>query len=195
MVWMTDTSAEAAKRRAAEQLTAATAAMVTIGNTEAEEEAARRKAEREAKKAAEEEARKKVRPAGEGGETAEMRAAEAPERWGCGVAGGGCGGWAAEALAAGRGVARPQAEEEKRAAEEEAARAAAEATAALLASGDPVLRVRALLSEKEPGAVVKEIKELTVEGGVAGARGGMLGGGPLGSQAFALAPEPSLSRT
>lgn len=57
---MTDTSAEAAKQRAREQLSAATAALVTVGNMEAEQEAARRKAEREAKKAAEEEARKKV---------------------------------------------------------------------------------------------------------------------------------------
>ena len=38
-----------------EQLTAATAAMVTQGNIEAEEEAARKKAEREAKKKAQEE--------------------------------------------------------------------------------------------------------------------------------------------
>ncbi len=50
VVWMTDTSEEAMKKRAAEQLTAATAAMVTQGNIEAEAEAARKKAEKEAKK-------------------------------------------------------------------------------------------------------------------------------------------------
>jgi translation initiation factor 5 len=43
-----------------EQLSAATAALVTVGNIEAEEEAARKKAEKEAKKKAEEEARKQV---------------------------------------------------------------------------------------------------------------------------------------
>lgn len=48
VVWMTDTSAEAAKRRAEAQLTAATASMVTVGNIEAEEEAARKRAEKKA---------------------------------------------------------------------------------------------------------------------------------------------------
>ncbi|KAG2429283.1 hypothetical protein HXX76_011051 [Chlamydomonas incerta] len=119
VVWMTDTSTEAAKRRAQEQLTAATAALVTLGNLEAEQEAARRKAEREAKKTAEEEARKK-------------------------------------------------AEEEKKAAEEAAARAAAAAQAAALASADPVVRLRALLADKDAPTVVKELKGMTVEGGVAG---------------------------
>nr|BBC28485.1 eukaryotic translation initiation factor 5 [Eudorina sp. NIES-3984]BBC28496.1 eukaryotic translation initiation factor 5 [Eudorina sp. 2006-703-Eu-15] len=120
VVWMTDTSAEAANRRAQEQLTAATAAMVTLGNLEAEQEAARRRAEREARKAAEEEARKK-------------------------------------------------AEDAKRAAEEEAARAAAEAKAAALASADPVVRLRALLADKDAPTIVKEIRAMTgVEGGTAG---------------------------
>jgi hypothetical protein len=50
VVWMTDTSAEAVAARAAEQLTNATAAMVTQGNIEAELEKERKKAEREAKK-------------------------------------------------------------------------------------------------------------------------------------------------
>lgn len=50
-VWMTDTSEEAMKRRAAEQLSAATAALVTQGNIEAEREAARLKAEQEAEAA------------------------------------------------------------------------------------------------------------------------------------------------
>lgn len=59
VVWMTDTSEEAMKRRAAEQLSAATAAMVTQGNVEAEREEdrkreeKRRKEEEEAAKAAE----------------------------------------------------------------------------------------------------------------------------------------------
>ncbi|GFR43167.1 hypothetical protein Agub_g4216 [Astrephomene gubernaculifera] len=75
VVWMTDTSAEAAKRRAQEQLTAATAAMVTVGNLEAEQEAARRKAEREAKRAAEEEARKKAEEEKRAAEEAAARAA------------------------------------------------------------------------------------------------------------------------
>ncbi|KAG2486162.1 hypothetical protein HYH03_015126 [Edaphochlamys debaryana] len=119
VVWMTDTSAEAAKRRAQEQLTAATAALVTVGNLEAEQEAQRRKAEREAKKAAEEEARKK-------------------------------------------------AEDEKRAAEEAAARAAAEAQAAALASGDPVVRLRAVLAERDAPSVVKELRAMDVPGGLAG---------------------------
>lgn len=52
VVWMTDTSAEAVKKRAEEQLTAATAAMVTQGNIEAEQAEERKKARR----AAEEEA-------------------------------------------------------------------------------------------------------------------------------------------
>ena len=56
MVWMTDISEEAIKRRAEEQLSAATAAMVTVGNIEAEQEAARKRAEKEAQKRAEEEA-------------------------------------------------------------------------------------------------------------------------------------------
>jgi hypothetical protein len=47
---MTDTSAAAVAARAAEQLTQATAAMVTQGNIEAEREEARKKAEKEAKK-------------------------------------------------------------------------------------------------------------------------------------------------
>ncbi|KAF5838715.1 eukaryotic initiation factor [Dunaliella salina] len=56
VVWMTDTSAEAAKQRAQEQLTSATAAMVTQGNIEAEQEAQRKRE----KKKAEEEARAKA---------------------------------------------------------------------------------------------------------------------------------------
>lgn len=50
VVWMTDTSEEAAKRRAAEQLSAATAAMVTQGNIEAERAEAEKKAKKEAKR-------------------------------------------------------------------------------------------------------------------------------------------------
>lgn len=50
VVWMADTSADAVAARAAEQLTAATAAMVTQGNIEAELEKERRRAEKEAKK-------------------------------------------------------------------------------------------------------------------------------------------------
>jgi translation initiation factor 5 len=51
VVWMTDTSAAAMEARAAEQLSSATAALVTQGNVEAEAEAARK---REEKRAAEE---------------------------------------------------------------------------------------------------------------------------------------------
>jgi translation initiation factor 5 len=47
---MTDTSAAAVAARAAEQLTAATAAMVTQGNIEAERAEAKKKAKAEAKK-------------------------------------------------------------------------------------------------------------------------------------------------
>lgn len=47
---MTDTSEEAARRRAAEQLSAATAAMVTQGNIEAERAEAEKKAKKEAKR-------------------------------------------------------------------------------------------------------------------------------------------------
>ncbi len=47
---MTDTSEEAARRRAQEQLTAATAAMVTQGNIEAERAEAEKKAKKEAKR-------------------------------------------------------------------------------------------------------------------------------------------------
>ena len=50
---MTDTSAEAVAARAAEQLTSATAAMVTQGNIEAELEKERKRAEKEARKQAE----------------------------------------------------------------------------------------------------------------------------------------------
>lgn len=47
---MTDTSEEAARKRAQEQLTAATAAMVTQGNIEAERAEAEKKAKKEAKR-------------------------------------------------------------------------------------------------------------------------------------------------
>lgn len=50
VVWMTDTSAEAVAARAAEQLTAATAALVTQGNIEAEKAEAKKRAKAEAKK-------------------------------------------------------------------------------------------------------------------------------------------------
>jgi translation initiation factor 5 len=55
VVWMTDTSEEAARKRAQEQLTAATAAMVTQGNIEAERAEAEKKAKKEAKRKAKEE--------------------------------------------------------------------------------------------------------------------------------------------
>ncbi|GLI62885.1 eukaryotic translation initiation factor 5 [Volvox africanus] len=74
VVWMTDTSAEAASRRAQEQLTAATSAMVTLGNMEAEQEAAKRRAEREAKKTADEEAKRKVEDAKRAAEAAAAKA-------------------------------------------------------------------------------------------------------------------------
>lgn len=50
VVWMTDTSAAAVAARAAEQLTAATAALVTQGNIEAEKAEAKKRAKAEAKK-------------------------------------------------------------------------------------------------------------------------------------------------
>lgn len=59
VVWQTDTSAEAVKARAEEQLTAAMSSMVTVGNTEAEEAEARK---REEKRQAKEEAARLVRP-------------------------------------------------------------------------------------------------------------------------------------
>ena len=59
VVWQTDTSAEAAKARAEEQLTAAMSSMVTVGNMEAEEAEARK---REEKRKAKEEAARLVRP-------------------------------------------------------------------------------------------------------------------------------------
>ncbi|KAH7622711.1 hypothetical protein Ndes2526B_g03547 [Nannochloris sp. 'desiccata'] len=58
VVWMTDTSEEAMKKRAAEQLSKATAALVTQGNVEAEREAAKK---REEKRLAEEEAAAKAK--------------------------------------------------------------------------------------------------------------------------------------
>lgn len=62
MVWQTDTSAEAAKARAEEQLSAAMSSMVTVGNMEAEEAEAHK---REEKRRAKEEAARLVclRPA------------------------------------------------------------------------------------------------------------------------------------
>lgn len=59
VVWQTDTSAEAAKARAEEQLSAAMSSMVTVGNMEAEEAEARK---REEKRRAKEEAARLVRP-------------------------------------------------------------------------------------------------------------------------------------
>jgi len=56
-VWQTDTSAEAAKARAEEQLSAAMSSMVTVGNLEAEQEEARK---REEKRKAKEEATRLV---------------------------------------------------------------------------------------------------------------------------------------
>lgn len=50
VVWMTDTSAEAVAARAAEQLTSATAAMVTQGNIELERAEAEKRAKKEAKR-------------------------------------------------------------------------------------------------------------------------------------------------
>ena len=55
VVWQTDTSAEAAKARAEEQLSAAMSSMVTVGNMEAEEAEARKREEK--RKAKEEAAR------------------------------------------------------------------------------------------------------------------------------------------
>ncbi len=56
-MWQTDTSAEAAKARAEEQLSAAMSSMVTVGNLEAEQEEARK---REEKRKAKEEATRLV---------------------------------------------------------------------------------------------------------------------------------------
>ncbi|KAI7841801.1 hypothetical protein COHA_004525 [Chlorella ohadii] len=72
VVWLADTSEEAMRARAAEQLSAATAAMVTQGNIEAEAEKARQKAEKEAAEAAERERHQ--------AEEAERLAAEAAEK-------------------------------------------------------------------------------------------------------------------
>ena len=72
MVWQTDTSAEAAKARAEEQLSAAMSSMVTVGNLEAEEAEARK---REEKRRAKEEAARLVclRPASPLGALAALR--------------------------------------------------------------------------------------------------------------------------
>ena len=71
-----------------------------------------------------------------------------------------------------------QAEDAKKAAEEAAAKALADAVAAALASSDPVERLRAMLAaDKDAPTIVKELKGMTVEGGVAGgARAGRMGG-------------------
>jgi translation initiation factor 5 len=78
---MTDTSVEAAKRRAAEQLSAVTAAMVTVGNIDAEEEAKRKKAEKEEAKRKEEEAARQAAAAEQlARETAALSLAESGDK-------------------------------------------------------------------------------------------------------------------
>lgn len=127
VVWMTDTSEQAAKDRAQAQLTKAMADMVTQGNIEAEQ-AEIRKREKEERRKQQEEERKR----------------------------------AEEEAAAAAAVA--QAEEERRAAEEKA-RLEAEA-----AEGDPaVAQMRRVLNKTKSGAKVADaLKELEVEGGLAG---------------------------
>lgn len=74
-----------------------------------------------------------------------------------------------EAKKAAEDAARKEAEDAKKAADEAAAKAAAEAVAAALASNDPVERLRAmLLADKDAPTIVKELKGMTVEGGLAG---------------------------
>nr|ADI46929.1 EIF5Bbm [Volvox carteri f. nagariensis] len=119
VVWMTDTSTEAANRRAQEQLTAATAAMVTLGNLEADQEPVRRKVEREARKLASDEWKKT--------------------------------------------------DENRQTGDTACATATLQAQAAGLVSSDPVVRLRALLSEKDTSTIVREVRSLVgVEGGLAG---------------------------
>ncbi len=74
-----------------------------------------------------------------------------------------------------------QAEEERRAAEEAAARAAAAAQAAALSSADPVVRLRAVLAERDAPSVVKELRGMTVDGGVAGEPEADVGGAGVGA--------------
>ncbi|KAK9830541.1 hypothetical protein WJX72_012368 [[Myrmecia] bisecta] len=144
VVWSTDTSAEAAKRRAEEQLTNAMAAMVTQGNIEAEAEAARKREEKRradeeaAKKAAAEEARKAARKREEKRRADEEAAKKAA---------------AEEARKA----------EEKRVAEEAAAAEAARNAA------NPAVQLRHLLSTgKSAREVAVAVKKLEVDGGLAG---------------------------
>lgn len=127
VVWMTDTSEQAAKDRAQAQLTKAMKDMVTQGNIEAEQAEAR-KHEKEERRKHQEEERK--------------RAEE-------------------EATAA---AAAAKAEEERRAAEEKA-RLDAEA-----AEGDPaVAQMKRVLNKTKSGAKVADaMKQLEVEGGLAG---------------------------
>ncbi|KAL0041960.1 hypothetical protein WJX79_010367 [Trebouxia sp. C0005] len=128
VVWMTDTSEQAAKDRAQAQLTKAMADMVTQGNIEAEQ-AEIRKREKEERRKRQEEERKQ-----------------------------------AEEEAAAAAAAAAQAEEERRAAAEKA-RLEAEA-----AEGDPaVAQMRRVLGKTKSGAKVADaLKELEVEGGLAG---------------------------
>ncbi|KAL3130990.1 hypothetical protein ABBQ38_000314 [Trebouxia sp. C0009 RCD-2024] len=127
VVWMTDTSEQAAQERAQKQLTKAMADMVTQGNLEAEQAEARKREKAERKQKQEEERKQ-----------AEEEAAAA------------------------------KAEEERRAAAaaaEEAARQQAEA-----AEGDPaVAQMRRVLNKTKSGAKVADaMKQLEVEGGLAG---------------------------
>lgn len=127
VVWMTDTSEQAAKDRAQAQLTKAMKDMVTQGNIEAEQAEAR-KHEKEERRKHQEEERKR------GEEEAAAAAAAA------------------------------KAEEERRAAEEKA-RLDAEA-----AEGDPaVAQMKRVLNKTKSGAKVADaMKQLEVEGGLAG---------------------------
>lgn len=127
VVWMTDTSEQAAKDRAQAQLTKAMKDMVTQGNIEAEQAEAR-KHEKEERRKHQEEERKR----------AEEEAAAA--------------------------AAAAEAEEERRAAEEKA-RLDAEA-----AEGDPaVAQMKRVLNKTKSGAKVADaMKQLEVEGGLAG---------------------------
>ena len=153
VVWMTDTSAEAVAARAAEQLSGATAAMVTQGNIEAELEKERKRAEKEAKK----QARRARR--GRGQRSVHLRS------WPCAP-------HSPTPLRAPTRCPPPTPARHPQAEEATAARRAA--AAAALASGDKVEpavaadALRGALAEGGPEGAAAALAALSVEGGLAG---------------------------
>jgi translation initiation factor 5 len=153
VVWMTDTSAEAARKRAEEQLSEAMAGMVTQGNIEAEQKEARRR-EKEEKRRAEEEAAAEAAAAEEKRKAEEAAAAAAA---------------AEEKRKAEEAAAAAKAEEERRAAEQRAANGNAEANGTSAAMSDAVDSMRRVLEKTKSAAKVSHaVRGLEVEGGPSG---------------------------